>query len=139
MSNTLPGEHYCVEHQGNHSHYDPKNCPVCKLQAENERLKESLLDSTVVHAAMLRGTIAKISWRQHCHLTGEVFNGEEAQLAEIIRLRERAERAEAALKGLQRYNIRCDCDGSRVDQIRTPATQGAWIKAAELEQALADG
>ena len=34
MSDALPGEHYCATHQGNHSHYDPRNCTVCQLQAK---------------------------------------------------------------------------------------------------------
>lgn len=33
MSQALPGEHYCLSHQGNHSHYDPHNCTVCRLRA----------------------------------------------------------------------------------------------------------
>lgn len=33
MSRALPGEHLCKEHQGNHSHYDPHNCTVCRLRA----------------------------------------------------------------------------------------------------------
>lgn len=33
MSRALPGEHYCAKHQGNHSHYDPRNCTVCRLVA----------------------------------------------------------------------------------------------------------
>jgi hypothetical protein len=35
MDKALEGEHLCLEHQGNHSHYDPTNCTVCKLEAEN--------------------------------------------------------------------------------------------------------
>lgn len=34
MSQALPGEHYCLEHQGNHSHYDPTNCTVCRLRKQ---------------------------------------------------------------------------------------------------------
>jgi hypothetical protein len=34
MSTALPGEHYCVNHQGNHSHYAEHNCTVCKQAAE---------------------------------------------------------------------------------------------------------
>ena len=34
MSQALPGEHLCLDHQGNTSHYDPKNCTICKLQAQ---------------------------------------------------------------------------------------------------------
>ena len=37
--NALPGERYCLTHQGNHSHYDVVNCTVCKLSAENAQLK----------------------------------------------------------------------------------------------------
>lgn len=49
MSKALPGEHYCLEHQGNHSHYDPKNCTVCTLtrrvtalESENASLRLDL-------------------------------------------------------------------------------------------------
>jgi DNA repair exonuclease SbcCD ATPase subunit len=34
MSNTLPGAHYCENHQGNHSHYAKHNCEMCKLSAQ---------------------------------------------------------------------------------------------------------
>lgn len=40
MSEALPGEHYCVDHQGNHSHYAAKNCTVCRLRAELEAARE---------------------------------------------------------------------------------------------------
>ena len=39
MSRALPGEHYCKPHQGNHAHYDPENCVVCRLVSENARLR----------------------------------------------------------------------------------------------------
>lgn len=31
MGQALPGENYCEDHQGNHSHYAPHNCTVCGL------------------------------------------------------------------------------------------------------------
>ena len=34
MSAALPGSYYCSNHQGNHSHYDEKNCVVCNLERE---------------------------------------------------------------------------------------------------------
>lgn len=34
MSPALIGEHYCVKHQGNHSHYAEHNCVVCNLRAQ---------------------------------------------------------------------------------------------------------
>lgn len=37
VSKALPGEHYCLEHQGNHSHYAPHNCTVCQLQEKLDR------------------------------------------------------------------------------------------------------
>jgi|AntRauTorcE11898_2_1112593.scaffolds.fasta_scaffold10989_2 hypothetical protein len=40
MSEALPGEHYCEAHQGNHSHYDPMNCSVCRLQRQLESALE---------------------------------------------------------------------------------------------------
>jgi hypothetical protein len=33
LATSIPGETYCVEHQGNHSHYAPHNCTVCVLLA----------------------------------------------------------------------------------------------------------
>ena len=42
MSETLNGRHYCIEHQGNTSHYAEKNCLVCSLQSENAQLKSQL-------------------------------------------------------------------------------------------------
>jgi hypothetical protein len=38
MSQALPGEHLCKEHQGNHSHYAEHNCTICTQKAEIERL-----------------------------------------------------------------------------------------------------
>jgi hypothetical protein len=42
MTPALPGEHLCVAHQGNHSHYAEHNCVICKLTAENAKLTEEL-------------------------------------------------------------------------------------------------
>ena len=36
MSQARPGEHYCKEHQGNHSHYAKENCALCRLQAQTD-------------------------------------------------------------------------------------------------------
>lgn len=38
MSKALEGEHYCIKHQGNHSHYAEENCTVCKLQHQRDEL-----------------------------------------------------------------------------------------------------
>ena len=40
MSKALPGAHYCVAHQGNHSHYAEHNCELCVARAEVERLSD---------------------------------------------------------------------------------------------------
>ena len=38
MSKALPGSHFCANHQGNHSHYDPQNCELCiALAGTNEK------------------------------------------------------------------------------------------------------
>lgn len=37
MSQALPGHHYCRAHKGNHSHYDTRNCTVCRLVAQLRR------------------------------------------------------------------------------------------------------
>ena len=44
MSKALPGEHYCKNHQGNHSHYAPHNCTVCTQATEIERLRAELAE-----------------------------------------------------------------------------------------------
>jgi hypothetical protein len=50
VSGALPGEHYCLAHQGNHSHYDSINCTVCKLKAHIAKLEatiEALEDAAI--------------------------------------------------------------------------------------------
>jgi hypothetical protein len=42
MSKALEGEHLCVKHQGNYSHYAEHNCTVCKLQSELSALRKEL-------------------------------------------------------------------------------------------------
>lgn len=42
MSEALPGEHYCEQHQGNHSHYAEENCTVCKLSARVAEMEAKL-------------------------------------------------------------------------------------------------
>lgn len=39
MSRALEGGHYCILHQGNHSHYDAENCTVCKQAAQIKELE----------------------------------------------------------------------------------------------------
>jgi len=91
-------------------------------EAELDTVKKALADPTNVHAFMLSGRIAKISWRQHCHLTGEVLNGEEVQLAEIVRLRERVMELECTV---------CDLSVGV-----TPELDAAEEKVRELEAVL---
>jgi len=40
MSKTLEGEHLCLAHQGNSSHYAEHNCTICLLKAEIDKLKQ---------------------------------------------------------------------------------------------------
>ena len=42
MSQALPGTHLCLAHQGNHSHYAPHNCEICKLQEQVETATKAL-------------------------------------------------------------------------------------------------
>lgn len=67
-----------------------ERCETEKQSAESQlaALQTGLQDPENVLACMLRGTIAKLSWRSMCSLTGEVLNGEDVQLSEIVRLRE---------------------------------------------------
>lgn len=59
-----------------------------KAEAELQRLQDQLKDPVSVHINMLRGLIAKPTWRQMVHISGIVPNTEEEQLSEIVRLRE---------------------------------------------------
>jgi len=68
---------------------------ITDLETKLAAAEGTLNDPNLLHLAMLRGTVPKLSWRQVCHLSGEVYNGEEAQLSEIVRLREVLEAAEA--------------------------------------------
>jgi hypothetical protein len=79
----------------------PLVAEVDRLRAEVEKLLESLRDPNFVHTIMLRGVIAPIGWRRTCHLTGEVPNGEDVQLAEIVRLRQEAESLRARVAELE--------------------------------------
>lgn len=38
MSQALPGQHLCQHHQGNHSHYAPDNCVICRAEQLAARL-----------------------------------------------------------------------------------------------------
>jgi hypothetical protein len=57
MSKALPGEHYCLLHQGNHSHYATHNCTVCKLQALAHRVAELNPNAGVIGAGMLASLV----------------------------------------------------------------------------------
>lgn len=50
----LLGEHYCESHQGNHSHYDPSNCRVCKLEKEVQELQEKLRETLISYNEHLK-------------------------------------------------------------------------------------
>jgi hypothetical protein len=56
MSKALSGAHYCVAHQGNHSHYAEHNCELCVAHAEVERLTlerdEAKAENTRLRAAL---------------------------------------------------------------------------------------
>ena len=41
-SKALAGEHLCIKHQGNHSHYAEHNCAICQLQAAKESDRKEL-------------------------------------------------------------------------------------------------
>jgi hypothetical protein len=96
MNNDLPGRlRRHIEQMAPHQRDREQGRLLAESLAELERTKISLRDPAFVHAMMLRGEIAQIGWRNTCHLTGEVLNGEDMQLAEIVRLREELERLRA--------------------------------------------
>lgn len=49
MSKALWGEHYCLRHQGNHSHYAEANCTVCVAE---KRIFELEAELSAVDAAL---------------------------------------------------------------------------------------
>lgn len=42
MRQALPGGHYCVAHQGNHSHYAEENCELCRAYRERDEARADL-------------------------------------------------------------------------------------------------
>lgn len=63
--------------------------PLEKEVIELREKLSKLSDINLIHAAILRGELPMITWRQHCAISGPVPNTEEVQLAEIVRLRQR--------------------------------------------------
>lgn len=52
MSKAFYGEHYCLAHQGNSSHYAAHNCKVCTLESELAATKQKLeVESEARHKA----------------------------------------------------------------------------------------
>ena len=43
MSRALKGEHLCLQHQGNHSHYAEENCVICKQEKRIAELEQVLI------------------------------------------------------------------------------------------------
>lgn len=68
------------------------------LHEEHTRMATALKDPATVHVAMIRGTIAKPSWRTMVDLHGEVPNGEDVQLMRIAELQEQLVVANKALE-----------------------------------------
>lgn len=88
---------------------------ILSLSQERDRLK----DPAVVHANMLRGTIAKISMDQCAHTHGAQFNDlevAEAKLAEVSqerdRLREIADLTHSILNGCEWWIIETPNEGA---------------------------
>ena len=44
----LPGEHYCLLHQGNHAHYAEHNCTVCSLETRLRQAEAELERAGIV-------------------------------------------------------------------------------------------
>lgn len=57
MSKALPGEHYCLLHQGNHSHYATHNCTVCNLRNLAERVARLNPNVGEIGAGMLASLV----------------------------------------------------------------------------------
>lgn len=72
-----------------------------------KQLGAALKDPTTVHTAMIRGLIAKPSWRTMVDLHGEVPNGEDAQLMRIAELQEQLAVADARVEKLEHLAGTC--------------------------------
>lgn len=55
----LMGSHYCREHQGNHSHYDPHNCELCMAHNKIRELQDEL--ALVKAQLRVEGAVQEIS------------------------------------------------------------------------------
>jgi hypothetical protein len=56
MSSALPGEHLCLKHQGNHSHYASENCTICQQEQLLDQCREALegkQDFDLLHARIV--------------------------------------------------------------------------------------
>lgn len=105
------------------------------LRAEIAKLQ----DPAAVHAGMLSGRIARPTIRQLVHLTGSVPNGEDAQLAEIARLRERVKELETERDGLQEALQDSEEDGCQSEDLmlrERDRADAAQADAARLRAAL---
>lgn len=97
----------------------------------------SYKNSANVHASMLTGRIATISWRQHCHITGGVLNSEDAQLAEIVKLREELAEAKGEIERLDKHNAGLADNAADLLAAKIHAEQRAERAEAELAEARA--
>lgn len=92
----MKGEHYCEEHQGNHSQYDKKNCLVCQLTEELSQAKKEITDLEDRVRALRRvaGLDAEVSDLYHMTAT-EVKMRQSSDKEEIIKIAlERIEKLE---------------------------------------------
>lgn len=89
-------------------------------------LVAKLQDPTAVYVAMLRGEIAKITWRQMVHLSGPVPNTADEALAEIVRLRAEVKQLNVIISRLARRvrtRWRCEMTTTACDDQFTVGTQ----------------
>lgn len=96
----LPGEHLCADHQGNHSHYDPQNCVICKQRAEIAKLRAELAKWQKLHADTV--TVAEMAQQR-------------AELAEAGR-REMKSADETRMARLERENRELRTENERLKQ-----------------------
>lgn len=66
MGKALPGENYCLAHQGNHSHYAEDNCTVCKLKRRLYHAEQQVAELkgriATSHAAGYRQAAEERNW-----------------------------------------------------------------------------
>jgi hypothetical protein len=82
MSDPLPGEHLCIKHQGNTSHYAEHNCTLCKLQ--KRLVVTDAMVEQACEAAYETGSWGPGDWDECCEKDPEEADGHRQMVRLIL-------------------------------------------------------